>query len=55
MNKSNNKSVKSSKDKAKREYVKPEVKLIPLKFEERLMACLKFGGMNECLANIKNS
>ncbi len=39
----------------KREYKKPKMIFIPLKVEERLMACLKTGEELPCQANIRNS
>lgn len=39
----------------RKDYVKPEVKFVPLKVEERLMSCLKTGEELQCQANIGNS
>lgn len=42
-------------EETRKEYVKPDVKFVPLKVEERLMACLKTGEELQCEANIRNS
>ncbi|MFA7361281.1 MAG: hypothetical protein WC139_09620 [Candidatus Kapaibacterium sp.] len=45
----------TGEQKAKRKYTKPEVRFVPLKVEERLMACLKTGEELNCAANPRDS
>ena len=54
-NKNSEKLSELGGEEIKKDYIKPEVKYIPLKVEERLMACLKTGEELPCAGNIRNS